>query len=317
MKIHLDLGNVEVSQAAANALQSSGVSLPNLLHKYQNGNWNDEGEAAQRHNEFAAQNGLLVAAEYRLPDEQGILIVTAQDRSRTRVLLPEEFEYLEVSVTAGYAHWARSYDEWKNPLIALEQPVVTELLDGLAFQTALEVGVGTGRHALRLAQRAVSVVGCDLSSEMLKVAKNKKAADKQPLELVQASLEASLPFPGDCFDLVLCSLVLSHVTGLQACFREFARVQTHSGFCLISAYHPEAIAVRWRTSILEPEGALRLPNMPHTREDYLEGLQAAGYRIQQVLDLRVKDTPAGYFAADMVAEHGERWLCLVILAEYI
>lgn len=310
-----DLGQIEVSEAAAAVLQASGASLAELLQKHQFGDWHAEGEAAQRHNEFDAQHGLLVAAEYPLPNQGALLIVTAQDRSRTCVLLPDEYQSIEIGVVEGYARWADRYDIWKNPVIAVEEPVVNELLDALQFRTALDVGVGTGRQALRLAERGARVVGCDLSPEMLTVAHSKRTSSGRPLALVRATAEATFPFPAEYFDLVLCSLVLSHVTNLHACLQEFARVQAHSGVCLISEFHPEAIATRWRTSLQEPDRLYRLPNRPHTRDDYLDGLRAVGYGIRQVFDRRVTDVPEGYFAPEMVAEHGQKGLCLIIVAE--
>lgn len=310
-----DLGQIEVSEAAAAAIQTSGASLSELLQQHQSGDWHAEGEAAQRHNEFAARHELLVAAEYPLPNQGALLIVTAQNRSRTCVLRPDEYQYVEIGVIEGYARWADRYDVWKNPLIAVEEPVVNDVLQTLSFRTALDVGVGTGRQALRLAERGARVVGCDLSPEMLTVAQSKRTVDGRSLALVRATAEAAFPFPAEHFDLVLCSLMLSHVTNLHACLHEFARVQTRSGACLISEFHPEAIATRWRTSLQEPDRLYRLPNQPHTRDDYLDGLRAVGYRIRQVFDRRVAEVPEGYFAPEMIAQHGHKGLCLIILAE--
>lgn len=53
----------------------------------------------------------------------------------------------EVSVHEGYAAWATSYDERRNPTIRAEEPVVRELLAGRAPGVAVDVGTGTGRHA--------------------------------------------------------------------------------------------------------------------------------------------------------------------------
>jgi ubiquinone/menaquinone biosynthesis C-methylase UbiE len=310
------LGDIQVSQAADDALRSSDASLNELLRRHQSGDWMEEGEAAQRQNEFAAEHGLLVATEYKLTGGREILIVTAQDRTHTSVLLPDEYQSKEVGIIEGYARWAERYDNWKNPLIAVEEPVMIELLHGSQFKTALDVGTGTGRHAIRLAGNGVRVVGCDLSSEMLKVAQAKSASVGNPLSLIQATTEMSLPFKAECFDLLLCSLVLSHVTNLRECVREFARVHAKGGTCLISEFHPDAItAARWRTSLQETDSLYRLPNMPHTREDYLNAFQDAGYNVKRVIDLRVADVPAGYFPPTMVAEHGGNGLCLIVLAE--
>jgi ubiquinone/menaquinone biosynthesis C-methylase UbiE len=315
MTILLSLGNIQVSQAADDATRSSGVSLDELLQRHHSGDWMEEGEAVQRQNEFAAEHGLLVAAEYKISEKQGILIVTAQDRSHTSVLLPDEFQYKEVGIVEGYALWAERYDNWKNPLIAVEEPVVVKLLQGLQCKTALDVGIGTGRHAIRLAERGVRVVGYDLSREMLRVAKSKSSEEKA-LSLVQGTTEMSLPFHQEKFDLVVCSLVLSHVANLRECIQEFARVQTKHGSCLISVFHPDAIATaHWRTSLQETDKIYRLPNVSHTREDYMDAFQNAGYNVKQTFDLRVADVPEGHFPPAMVAEHGKRGFCLIVLAE--
>jgi len=315
MRNLLTLGEIQVSQAASDALRTLGVSLDELLHRHQSGDWMEEGEDAQRHNEFAAEHGLLVATEYELTDEQGILIVTAQDRSHTSVLLPNEFQHKEIGVIEGYARWADRYDHWKNPLIAVEEPVVIELLQDLRFNTVLDIGAGTGRHAVRLARQGVLAIGCDLSRDMLKVA-HSKISNGNSLSLVQASTEASLPFPQESFDLVLCALVLSHVQNLQKCVQEFARVQTKPGNCLISAFHPDAISTAgWRTSLQETDALYRLPNMSHTREDYMDAFQVAGYKIRQTIDLRVRDVPEGHFPPEMVAKNGDKGFCLIVLAE--
>lgn len=310
-----DLGQLHVSEQAAAAIDGAGASLPDLLARHQGGDWMAEGEAAQWHNAFAARNGLLVASEYALSNGQGVLLVTAQDRANTWVLLPGEYQPVEVGLVEGYARWAARYDAWKNPVIAVETPAAAELLRDLRFSTALDVGVGTGRHAAWLAERGARVVGMDLSPAMLEVARTKQRAGEGRLALVRADGGAPLPFAAASFDLVVCALALCHVAPLRACLAEFARVQAGGGACLISAFHPEAIAFGWRTAIQEADSVYRLPNQAHTRQDYVDGLEAAGYQIRQVLDLRVGDVPAGHFAPEMVAKHGQLGLCLVILAE--
>jgi ubiquinone/menaquinone biosynthesis C-methylase UbiE len=144
-----------------------------------------------------------------------------------------------------------------------------------------------------------------------------KASDKKELSLVQTTTETALPFHRESFDLILCSLVLSHIANLKVCMQEFARLQARGGNCLISAFHPEAIAAaHWRTSLQETDAIYRLPNMSHTREDYINAFRDAGYKVKQTFDLHVADVPEGYFPPGMVAEHGERGFCLIVLAEY-
>jgi SAM-dependent methyltransferase len=64
------------------------------------------------------------------------------------------------------ARWADTYDEWHKGLMDDEGAVaaLADLADG---GPVLELGVGTGRLAVPLAERGVEVVGVDISPEML------------------------------------------------------------------------------------------------------------------------------------------------------
>jgi len=53
----------------------------------------------------------------------------------------------------GYDRWAASYDTMDNWLLALEEPEVDRALGDVADLDVLDVGAGTGRHAIRLAAR--------------------------------------------------------------------------------------------------------------------------------------------------------------------
>jgi SAM-dependent methyltransferase len=75
---------------------------------------------------------------------------------------------------------ANRYDESTTDLSAPDvvDPVVNFLVD-LAFDgTALELGIGTGRIALPLAQRGVRVHGIDLSDAMVAKLRSKAGADQ-------------------------------------------------------------------------------------------------------------------------------------------
>jgi len=65
----------------------------------------------------------------------------------------------------------------------------------------LDIGCGTGRHSIELANRGYTVVGIDLSESLLKRAKEK--ASEQNLQIVFQKHDArNLPFLGE-FDLVI------------------------------------------------------------------------------------------------------------------
>lgn len=73
------------------------------------------------------------------------------------------------------ARWADKYDEWHKGLMD-DEGAVTALADLAGDGPVLELGVGTGRLAVPLAERGVEVVGVDISPEMLAKLREKTSA---------------------------------------------------------------------------------------------------------------------------------------------
>jgi ubiquinone/menaquinone biosynthesis C-methylase UbiE len=95
-------------------------------------------------------------------------------------------------------------------------------LPSLAPSRILEVGVGEGEVAGRIAERypAALVAGIDLPDPTL--------ADQWASRSLPAAFGhvTALPFPDRCFDLVLAIEVLEHVARPEAAVREIVRVAT-------------------------------------------------------------------------------------------
>ena len=70
-------------------------------------------------------------------------------------------------VRGGYDRWSVVYDHDANPLPPLEEPLVHAALGKVFGRTVLDLGCGTGRHALWLAQAGASVTAVDFSEGML------------------------------------------------------------------------------------------------------------------------------------------------------
>ncbi len=185
----------------------------------------------------------------------------------------------EVSTREGYDRWAPGYDAYDNPLIALEQPIVRAHIGDPAGLDVLDVGCGTGRHALWMAERGAQVTGVDFSGGMLAVLRDK--GTPPGLELVEHDLRTGLPRPNASADLVTCCLVLEHLQSLGEMFAEMARVARPGGRVLLSDFHPEMLRRGYHARFREDPGGpkFQMKGAAHTVSDYVMAATNAGLSI--------------------------------------
>jgi SAM-dependent methyltransferase len=126
---------------------------------------------------------------------------------------------------AGFYDRTRALD----PAVAAAQTAM--LADHLATAPgpALEIGVGTGRIALPLAEAGALVVGVDLSAGMVAELRAKDRAGRVPVVLGDA---AALPFAGESFGAAVACHVLHLVADWVAVVAELRRVLRPGGVLL-------------------------------------------------------------------------------------
>ena len=109
-------------------------------------------------------------------------------------------------------------------------------------ERALDVACGTGIVA-RLAAEQVdaqgAVVGLDLNTAMLAVARTLPSPAGAPITWTEASVLA-MPFPDAAFDVVLCQLGLQFFPDRPHALREMRRVLVPDGRLLLSVFGPLA-----------------------------------------------------------------------------
>jgi ubiquinone/menaquinone biosynthesis C-methylase UbiE len=184
-----------------------------------------------------------------------------------------------VPTREGYERWAPHYDGYDNALIVLEEPIVTAMLGEVAGLRVADVGCGTGRHALRMAQSGASVTGLDFSPGMLAVLRSKQPPPS--LRLVEHDLRRALPLATRECDLVLCSLVLEHLPDLRSIMREFARIARPGGRIVLADFHPEmfrrGLHARFRAG--NDADKVQIEGIDHTISDYVMAILDAGLQI--------------------------------------
>jgi malonyl-CoA O-methyltransferase len=187
-----------------------------------------------------------------------------------------------VPTRAGYDRWAEFYDGDDNPLVLLEEIHIGDLIGDTAGITVADIGCGTGRHTLRLAASGARVTGVDFSEEMLRRASSKAAANG--VRLVQHDLAQPLPLPHASFDLVLCCLVLDHISEIRTFFGELRRICRPRGAVVISVMHPAMSLRGVQARFVDPESGRRISpaSVEHTMADYLTAAMSAGLVLKSI-----------------------------------
>ena len=178
-------------------------------------------------------------------------------------------EPLVLSTRDGYDRWSEIYDGEGNPLVELEEPQVDRLLGEARGLEILDVGCGTGRHALRLAARGARVTAVDFSPGMLARARAKSGAEQ--VRFVEHDLAGPLPFAPASFDRVVCGLVIDHVAPLAPFFAELVRVVRPHGVVVATVMHPAMMLKGVQARFTDPATGreTRPASHPHRLSDYM------------------------------------------------
>lgn len=198
---------------------------------------------------------------------------------------PAEF----VSTQEGYDRWAEIYDDEANPLIALEEPRVADLLGDVSGLDVLDLGCGTGRQTVRLANAGARVTALDFADGMVARAAGKPGWER--VRFVRHDLTQRLPLADASFDRVCSFLVLDHIPDPGAFFAECRRVCRASGFVLISSMHPAMMLRGILAHFRDPRTGNDVcpQSSPNQLSDYVMGALRAGLTIEHMSEHVVSD----------------------------
>jgi malonyl-CoA O-methyltransferase len=213
-------------------------------------------------------------------------------------------------VQTGYDGWAAVYDHDANPLIALEQPRVRAALGDVRGLAILDMGCGTGRHALWLAEQNANVMAVDFSAGMLTAARQKLFADR--VQFLQHDLHEPLPFRNQQFDVVVSGLVLEHIRDLDMFFGEARRVLKPTGRAVVSAMHPAMFLRGSQARYTDPDSGeiVHVGSINHSISDFAMAAIRAGFQVADISEY----APDAEFATQYPrAEKYVGWPMLVVL----
>jgi malonyl-CoA O-methyltransferase len=183
-----------------------------------------------------------------------------------------------LSSLAAYSQWAATYAAHAhNPLMAIEQSAMLELLPSLRNKTVLDLACGTGRYGgIATEQGAAQVLGLDNSFAMLQSAK---------IDNIGLSTTEAIPLANASVDVILCGLALGHLPDVEHSMREISRVLKPSGIALISDFHPyQHLSGARRTFKAEDGKVYNVEHYVHLVADYYRIGQAVGLTMNAILE---------------------------------
>ena len=224
------------------------------------------------------------------------LPASMREWSREIESAPADSAVREIPGYDGYSLWAGSYDDDPdNRVIIGEERFIWDLIGPAAGKRILDVGCGTGRHAIPLAALGARVVACEPNQTLLAMAKSKEKVPGPRIEWLPCDIDA-LPADIGRFDVVLCCLVLSHVADIDAALARLSRHVADDGCLVVTDFHPFNLLIGWRTSFVHEGAKYVVPNFLHLPSHYFEAFQRAGLEVESFKEVgdfpRLPDQPA-------------------------
>lgn len=182
-----------------------------------------------------------------------------------------------MTIQDAYNLWAATYDTDRNLTRDLDGRVTREVLAAIHDARILELGCGTGKNTIFLAQIATRLRAMDFSEAMLAKAWMKITASH--VTFTVADLTQPWPCESASVDLVVGNLVLEHIEGLPFIFAEAGRCLAPSGRCFISELHPFRQYLGAKATFERSQGATEIPAFVHHISDFLDAAAEAGLRL--------------------------------------
>jgi ubiquinone/menaquinone biosynthesis C-methylase UbiE len=205
---------------------------------------------------------------------------TLANRLAEDATLKFQLDIPNMDVESGYRLWAETYDDFHNPLISIEEPIIRRLIESIQPGRALDAACGTGRYARYMSQRGHQVSAVDMTPAMLERAR----ANAPDAEFKSGSLEV-LPFPDQTFDLVMCGLALTHLGEISGAIAEMARVLKVGGTAIIADHHPMAGFLGGSAIFQDKERFYRnVKSYVHPHSEYVAAFVSANLEIRECLE---------------------------------
>lgn len=184
-----------------------------------------------------------------------------------------------LSSEEGYNLAADFYDEKEKYLNSFEQGKLLPLIGDIKDIKILDIGAGTGRLSVLLANRGAKVTAMDLSAKMLSALKKKN----QRIQTIVGDAE-NLPFDNNFFEMAVAAFLIVHLKDPTKFFDEVYRVLKDGGvFVLTNINQKDSPIVKTDT------GEIKIESYYHRPEKIIEILKSLAFKIEKEIFVKEKD----------------------------
>jgi ubiquinone/menaquinone biosynthesis C-methylase UbiE len=177
-----------------------------------------------------------------------------------------------MNIQQAYTDWSETYDQDRNLTRDLDTVVTRETLANLRSNSILELGCGTGKNTGLLAQIGEHVSALDFSAGMIEKARQKLSFDN--VTFIVADISQPWRFEDQSFDLVVCNLVLEHISDLSFVFAQAFRVLRAGGQFFVSELHPFRQYQGTQANFQRNQEKTEIPAFVHHISEFIDAAEA-------------------------------------------
>jgi malonyl-CoA O-methyltransferase len=185
-----------------------------------------------------------------------------------------------MNIQQAYTDWSATYDSDRNLTRDLDEIATRETLANLRCNSILEIGCGTGKNTALLAQLGQHVSAIDFSTGMIGKAREKLSVDN--VTFAVADITRPWPEEDQSFDLVVCNLVLEHISDLSYIFAQAFRVLSCGGRFFVSELHPFRQYQGTQANFQRNQETIQIPAFVHHISDFIDAAAANGLALARM-----------------------------------
>ncbi|MBZ5536986.1 MAG: class I SAM-dependent methyltransferase [Acidobacteriia bacterium] len=175
---------------------------------------------------------------------------------------PDNFSTIQ-SLYFEAADAKRFRHQTSSPYFSETEKTLLDRVQSRRGQRLLEVGCGEGGNLFFLGESEATLFGIDLFPNKLIFARSQLSKCG-----FACSRADQLPFPGECFDIVLCRDVLHHLPEREATLKEISRVCRPGGKIIIIEPNGRNFIVRLQIFLIKAEAGIKC-NSPLALQDLI------------------------------------------------